>query len=140
MFSANEQIIAVKEASGDIMQMTDVLAEIPNLAVYSGDDGITFPLICLGGQGVISVVSNLLPRQVVEMVDTALNGDLEKARRLHFRLMPIFKAAFVETNPAPIKYAMQQMGLAGGPLRLPLVEIRPASRKVLDNAISDLEL
>ena len=140
MFSSNDQIIAVKEASGDIMQMTDVLAEIPELAVYSGDDGITFPLICLGGQGVISVVSNLLPQQVVQMVDAALNGDFEQARLLHFRLMPIFKAAFVETNPAPIKYAMQKMGLASGPLRLPLVEIRPASRKVLDNAISELEL
>jgi 4-hydroxy-tetrahydrodipicolinate synthase len=140
MFYANDQIVAVKEASGDIMQMTDVLAEIPELAVYSGDDGITFPLICLGGQGVISVVSNLLPRQVVEMVDTALNGDLEKTRLLHFRLMPIFKAAFVETNPAPIKYAMQKMGLAGGLLRLPLVGIRPASRAVLDNVLSKLEL
>jgi 4-hydroxy-tetrahydrodipicolinate synthase len=139
MASTNDQIIAVKEASGDIMQMTDVLAEIPELAVYSGDDGITFPLICLGGQGVISVVSNLLPRQVVEMVDTALNGNLEQARQLHFRLMPIFKAAFIETNPAPIKYAMQKMGLAGGPLRLPLVEIRPTSRTVLDNVLSNLE-
>ena len=139
MASTNDQIIAVKEASGDIMQITDVLAEIPELAVYSGDDGITFPLICLGGQGVISVVSNLLPRQVVEMADTALNGNLEQARQLHFRLMPIFKAAFIETNPAPIKYAMQKMGLAGGPLRLPLVEIRPTSRTVLDNVLSNLE-
>src|SRR3990172_218322 len=76
MASMNSQIIAVKEASGDIMQMTDVLAQIPELAVYSGDDGMTFPLICLGGQGVISVVSNLLPQQAIEMVDTALNGDL----------------------------------------------------------------
>jgi len=140
MASTNDPIIAVKEASGDIMQMTDVLAEIPELAVYSGDDGITFPLICLGGQGVISVVSNLLPQQVVEMVDTALSGNLEQARLQHFRLMPIFKAAFVETNPAPIKYAMQKMGLAGGPLRLPLVEIRPASRTVLDNVLNNLEL
>jgi len=140
MASMNSQIIAVKEASGDIMQMTDVLAQIPELAVYSGDDGMTFPLICLGGQGVISVVSNLLPQQVIEMVDTALNGDLVRARQLHFRLMPIFKAAFVETNPAPVKYAMQKMGLAGGPLRLPLVEICPASRTVLDNVLNNLEL
>lgn len=140
MFSVNEQIVAVKEASGDIMQITDVLADIPELAVYSGDDGITFPLICLGGQGVISVVSNLLPQQVVRMVDAALAGELEQARLLHYQLMPIFKAAFVETNPAPIKYAMQKMNLAAGPLRLPLVEIRPNSRTVLDNVISKLEL
>jgi 4-hydroxy-tetrahydrodipicolinate synthase len=140
MASSINQIIAVKEASGDIMQITDVLGEIPDLAVYSGDDNLTFPLICLGGQGVISVVSNLIPRQVVEMVDAALNGNFEQARQLNFHLMPIFKTAFIETNPAPIKYAMQKIGLAGGPLRLPLVEIRPASRTVLDVVLKNLEL
>lgn len=135
----NEQIIAVKEASGDIMQMTDVLMQIPGLAVYSGDDGLTFPLLCLGGQGVISVVSNLLPKQVVEMVAAALQGNIEQARQLHFRLMPIFKTAFIETNPAPIKYAMQKFGLTGGTLRLPLVEIHPASRVILDDVLKALE-
>ena len=140
MTANNEQVIAVKEASGDITQMTDVLAQIPDLAVYSGDDGMTFPLLCLGGQGVISVVSNLLPKQVVEMVNAALDGNLELARQLHFQLLPIFKTAFIETNPAPIKYAMQKIGLAAGPLRLPLVEIRPASRSALDEVLTSLEL
>lgn len=140
MAANNEQIIAVKEASGDMLQMTDVLMQIPDLIVYSGDDGLTFPLLCLGGQGVISVVSNLLPKQVVEMVAAALEGNPEQARQLHFRLMPIFKAAFIETNPAPIKYAMQKIGLAAGPLRLPLVEIRPTSRSVLDEVLNTLEL
>lgn len=140
MAANNEQVIAVKEASGDILQMTDVLMQIPDLIVYSGDDGLTFPLLCLGGQGVISVVSNLLPKQVVEMVAAALEGNTEQARQLHFRLMPIFKAAFIETNPAPIKYAMQKIGLAAGPLRLPLVEIRPASRSALDEVLNTLEL
>ena len=140
MASSINQIIAVKEASGDIMQITDVLGEIPDLAVYSGDDNLTFPLICLGGQGVISVVSNLIPRQVVEMVDAALNGNFQQARQLNFHLMPIFKTAFIETNPGPIKYAMRKIGLAGGPLRLPLVEIRPASRTVLDAVLKKLEL
>jgi 4-hydroxy-tetrahydrodipicolinate synthase len=131
----NESIIAVKEASGDIHQMVDVLAAIPEIAVYSGDDGMTFPLTCLGGQGVISVVSNLLPGLVVEMVSECLAGNLARARQLHFRLLPIFKAAFIETNPAPIKYAMSQMSLAAGPLRLPLVEIREASKKVVDSVL-----
>lgn len=140
MTAANGQVIAVKEASGDIMQMMDVLAQIPELAVYSGDDGLTFPLLALGGQGVISVVSNLLPKQVVEMVSAALDGNLELARQLHFQRMPIFKAAFIETNPAPIKYAMQKIGLAGGPLRLPLVEICPASRSFLDDVLTSLGL
>jgi 4-hydroxy-tetrahydrodipicolinate synthase len=138
MTANNELVIAVKEASGDIAQMTDVLAQIPDLAVYSGDDGMTFPLLCLGGQGVISVVSNLLPKQVVEMVTAALDGKLELARQLHFQLLPIFKAAFIETNPAPIKYAMQKAGLASGPLRLPLVEIRKSSRPVLDDVLKSL--
>lgn len=140
MAANNEQVIAVKEASGDILQMTDVLMQIPDLIVYSGDDGLTFPLLCLGGQGVISVVSNLLPKQVVEMVAASLEGNTEQARQLHFRLMPIFKAAFIETNPAPIKYAMQKIGLAAGPLRLPLVEIRPTSRSALDEVLNTLEL
>jgi 4-hydroxy-tetrahydrodipicolinate synthase len=138
MTANNEQVIAVKEASGDIAQMTEVLAQIPDLAVYSGDDGMTFPLLCLGGQGVISVVSNLLPKRVVDMVAATLDGKLELARKLHFQLLPIFKAAFIETNPAPIKYAMQKAGLASGPLRLPLVEIRQSSRPVLDEVLKSL--
>jgi 4-hydroxy-tetrahydrodipicolinate synthase len=140
MTANNEQVIAVKEASGDITQMTEVLAQIPDLAVYSGDDGMTFPLLCLGGQGVISVVSNLLPKRVVDMVAAALDGKLELARKLHFQLLPVFKAAFIETNPAPIKYAMQKAGLASGPLRLPLVEIRQSSRPVLDGVLKSLGL
>lgn len=130
-----ENIIAVKEASGDIHQMTDVLEKIPVIAVYSGDDSMTFPLTCLGGQGVISVVSNLLPELIVEMVAASLAGNLIQARQLHFKLLPIFKAAFIETNPAPIKYAMVQFGLAGGPLRLPLVGISESSKIILDTVL-----
>lgn len=140
MTATNKQVIAVKEASGDISQMMDVLAQIPDLTVYSGDDGLTFPLLALGGQGVISVVSNLLPKQVVEMTAAALDGNFELSRQLHFELLPFFKAAFIETNPAPIKYAMQKIGLAAGPLRLPLVEIRPSSRPVLDEVLKSLGL
>jgi len=125
-------VIAVKEASGDISQMMDVLTEVPKIAVYAGDDGMTFPLICLGGQGVISVVSNLLPGLVVDMVDQTLAGNIEQARELHFTLLPMFKAAFVESNPGPIKYAMGKKGLAAGPLRLPLVELLPANKAIVD--------
>lgn len=134
----SQNIIGVKEASGDINQMMDVLREIPEIAVYSGDDGMTFPLMSLGGQGVISVVSNLLPAELVEMVLSALDGNWEQACAMHFQLMPIFKAAFVETNPAPIKYAMAKRGLAAGPLRLPLVEILPASQAKVDAVLEKL--
>lgn len=135
-----ENIAAVKEASGDINQMMDVIQRIPELAVYSGDDAMAFPLICLGGQGVISVVSNLLPELLVRMTGAALEGNVSLARKLHYELMPIFKAAFIETNPAPIKYAMQRCGLAGGPLRLPLVEILPATRSRMDAVLRALDL
>jgi 4-hydroxy-tetrahydrodipicolinate synthase len=134
----NKNIIAVKEASGDIHQMMDVLRDIPEIAVYSGDDGMTYPLMSLGGHGVISVISNLLPGELVEMVTHALDGDWDRARMLHFRLLPLFKAAFVETNPAPIKYAMAKRGLAAGPLRLPLVEILPSSQAKLDAVLEKL--
>ncbi|GAB4469439.1 MAG: 4-hydroxy-tetrahydrodipicolinate synthase [Anaerolineales bacterium] len=133
-----DQIIAVKEASGDIAQIMDVLHQIPEIAVYSGDDNLTFPMICLGAQGVISVISNLFPAMIVKMVDAALNGEIVKARELHFKLLPLFKAAFIETNPAPIKYAMNRSGHAAGPLRLPLVEIRPQSKKILDKVLDEL--
>lgn len=132
----NKNIIGVKEASGDIIQMMDVLRDIQEIAVYSGDDGITFPLLSLGGQGVISVISNLLPTEMVEMVSSALEGQWDRARKIHFHLQPLFKAAFVETNPAPIKYAMAKRGLAAGPLRLPLVEISPSSQAKV-NAVLD---
>jgi 4-hydroxy-tetrahydrodipicolinate synthase len=128
----SENVIAVKEASGDIHQMTDVLTEIPDIRVYSGDDAMTFPLICLGGHGVVSVVSNLYPGLVVEMVDNAIASRVQRARELHFTLLPMFKAAFIESNPGPIKYAMGKMDLAAGPLRLPLVEVGEASKAVLD--------
>jgi 4-hydroxy-tetrahydrodipicolinate synthase len=130
-----ENVIGVKEASGDIHQMMDVLETIPEIAVYSGDDGMTFPLICLGGQGVISVVSNLLPELVVNLVSESLAGSLIKARQLHFKLLPVFKAAFIESNPGPIKYAMDRSGLAAGPLRLPLVEIKDSSKVLIDSVL-----
>lgn len=133
----HERIIAVKEASGNINQMGDVISEIPSLRVYSGDDGLTLPLLSIGGLGVISVVSNLLPAPLVEMVNAGLSGNFKRAGELHYKLLPMFKAAFIESNPAPIKYAMSQSELAAGPLRLPLVEVTQASRDVLDSVMSN---
>ncbi len=133
-----ENVVAVKEASGDINQMMDVLDRIPEMAVYSGDDGMTFPLICLGGQGVISVISNLFPAKVVAMTQHALDGRMEAARKIHFELLPIFKAAFVETNPGPIKYAMDRKGLAAGPLRLPLVEMSAENKAKMDEVLEQM--
>ena len=137
-------IAGVKEASGNISQMMDVIARIknrhPDFAVLSGDDGLTLPLIACGGDGVVSVVSNLTPNLVSEMVNAALSGDFEKARSLHYRLLPFFKAAFVDGNPSSIKYAMNLKGLPAGKPRLPLVEVCESAKKVIEKALKDCSL
>jgi len=124
-------IVGVKEASGDINQMMDVIATIkakkPEFIVLSGDDGLTLPLVALGGDGVISVVSNLAPKEVTAMTMAGLSGDIAKARAMHYKLLPAFKDAFIETNPIPIKAAMLMKGLPSGTLRLPLVPLSKAN-------------
>ncbi len=137
-------IVGVKEASGNINQMTDVLAKIkakhPNFAVLSGDDGLTLPLLSLGGDGVVSVVSNLAPKEVKAMVDAGLKGKFDEARKMHFRLLPIFKAAFVDGNPTSIKYAMNLKGLPAGGVRAPLVEVNANAKKVIKAALEACKL
>ncbi len=125
----HKNIIGVKEASGDIGQMGDVLAELPNdFTVLSGDDGMTLPLMALGGKGVISVISNLFPKKCVALTDAALKGEFEKARALHFELLPFIHVAFIETNPIPIKTAMNLCGWHGGHFRMPMCEMQPANK------------
>lgn len=140
-------VIGVKEASGDINQIMSVIREIklqkPDFSVLSGDDGLTLPLIGVGGDGVVSVVSNFVPSFMVEMVHAALDGRLADAQRIHYRLMPFFKAAFVDGNPTSIKYAMNfrgGTGRAAGAVRLPLVEANDEAKKVIEKAIADCAL
>ena len=133
-------IAGVKEASGSISQMTDVIDTIkskhPDFAVLSGDDAMTLPLIACGGDGVVSVVSNAAPALVSEMVKAALSGDYEAARKIHYRLLPFFKAAFVDGNPTSIKYAMRVKGLPSGSVRLPLVDVHDEAKKIIEEALS----
>lgn len=121
-------VAGVKEASGDINQMMEVISTIKakksDFVVFSGDDALTLPLLALGGDGVISVVSNAAPKQVTAMTLAALAGDYAKAREMHYKLMPAFKAAFIETNPVPIKAVMNMMKIPAGTLRLPLVSLQ----------------
>jgi 4-hydroxy-tetrahydrodipicolinate synthase len=141
-------IAGVKEASGDINQMGDVIREVavPTMTggrrfwVLSGDDAMTLPLMVLGGDGVISVISNVLPAKVKAMVSSCITGDFDKARKIHFELLPFIKAAFVETNPIPVKRAAALMGLPAGPVRLPLGKISSSSEDVLKKAMIDLGL
>ncbi|MDR1862504.1 MAG: 4-hydroxy-tetrahydrodipicolinate synthase [Treponema sp.] len=137
-------IAGVKEASGDLGQMADVISAIAlpfktqgrSFAVLSGDDAMTLPLAALGGGGVISVISNLVPARVKALTGACLSGDFEEARRLHFELLPLVRAAFIETNPVPIKAAMTWAGLPGGPCRLPLGRLDPKNEPPLRAALT----
>jgi 4-hydroxy-tetrahydrodipicolinate synthase len=139
-------IVGVKEASGDVNQMGDVIRNIKiparaagkDFLVLSGDDGLTLPLMSLGGDGVISVISNLAPRRVKALSDACLRGGFEEARRLHYELLPLIKAAFIETNPVPIKAAMGWAGLPAGPARLPLGKLDPENEAPLREAVEGL--
>lgn len=137
-------IAGVKEASGDISQMTDVIHTIARkksgFSVLSGDDALNFPLACLGGDGVISVVSNIAPAEVSALTKAALSGDLDTAREIHYRLMPAFRGAFIETNPVPIKAAMAMKGLPSGSLRLPLCDLLPQSVPLVRAAFTEAGL
>jgi 4-hydroxy-tetrahydrodipicolinate synthase len=138
-------VVAVKEASGDIGQMADVIdricrAEDDPFWVVSGDDALTLPLMSLGGHGVISVVSNLVPERMVALVKAAEAGDFETAREIHYELLPLFKASFIETNPVPIKTAMNLCGLPVGGVRSPLAPLTDASHARLAETLSAMGL
>ncbi len=119
--ASHPNAIAVKEASGDLGQMMDVINSRPkDFAVLSGDDNMAVPLTLMGGSGVISVASNIIPRYMGEMIEAARKGNVEKARTMHFELLPLFKGMFLETNPLPVKACLAQMGLLEPVWRLPL--------------------
>ncbi|MCM1322118.1 MAG: 4-hydroxy-tetrahydrodipicolinate synthase [Bacteroides sp.] len=137
-------IAGVKEASGDINQMMEVIARLGGSArdfsVLSGDDALALPLISCGGDGVVSVVSNLAPALVADLVHAALDGDMQKAREIHYRLLPFFKAAFCDGNPVSIKYAMNKKGLPAGAVRLPLAEANDSAKKIIEQALEQCAL
>ena len=122
-------IVGVKEASGSLDQMCQVIMRCgPDFSVLSGDDNLTLPLLAIGGTGVISVIANILPRDTAEMVHAALDGDWKRARELHYRLYPMARAAFLETNPIPIKEAMAMAGMIEPEFRLPMCRMADANR------------
>src|SRR5687767_7452127 len=127
-----QNIRGVKEASGSLDQMSQVIAACgPGFSVLSGDDNITLALMAIGGHGVISVIANLLPRETADMVHAALEGDIKRARELHYRLFPLARAAFLETNPIPIKEAMAMVGMLEPEFRLPMCRMSDANRETL---------
>jgi len=129
-------VFAVKEASGDLGQVMTLLADRPEgFLVLSGEDDLTLPLVALGADGVISVVANEAPLAYSDLVRAALAGDLETARELHFRLLDLMRANFVETNPIPVKAAVQLLGGAEARVRSPLVPASPRTLEVLRDAL-----
>ena len=135
-----KNIVAIKEASGSLSQQSQIIEQTrgSDFVLLSGDDDLTLPTIALGGQGVVSVVANVAPRKTVTMVDAALKGDMEKARELHYELAPLVRAMFLETNPIPVKTAHKYLGLANGPLRLPLGEMAPEKEEKLKEILARL--
>ena len=137
-------IVGVKEASGSVAQMMEVIGQIKNkktdFSVMSGDDGLTLPLIASGGDGIISVASNLIPSLMHDLAHAALDGDFKTAREIHYRLAPFFKAEFCDGNPSSIKYAMNYKKMPSGPCRLPLVEVTDSAKAIIEKAIKDCNL
>lgn len=136
-----ENIVAVKEASGNLSQMMEILRERPaNFLVLSGDDALTLPLLALGGDGLISVASNEAPDLMSRMVRAALDGDWTSAREQHYRLLPLMEANFIESSPGPVKAAMTMMGLIEENFRLPLVPVEEKTREKMREVLNELAL
>lgn len=134
-------IVAIKEASGNISQMADLLNAVPeSFLVFSGDDAVTLPLIALGGVGIISVVSNQIPREMAEMTRAALANDWTTARKLHRKYLPLMQANFIESNPMPVKAVLAMMGRIGENYRLPMVRVKAETRAKLEKIASQAGL
>lgn len=134
-------VAGVKEASGDLNQVCDILRATPkSFSVLSGDDFLFFPMMALGAKGVISVTSNVAPRAMAELYDAYVIGEISRAREIHYRLWPLFRGCFLETNPIPAKTALAMMGRIREEFRLPLCPMGDANRKALAQVLSDLRL
>jgi len=136
-----ENIVAVKEASGNLSQIMEILHQRPDgFRVLSGDDALTFPMIALGADGLISVASNEAPELMARMVDLALEGKWSEARELHYHLLPLMEVNFIESSPGPVKAGLAMMNLIGENFRLPLVPIQEKSRAQLRVVLAELGL
>ncbi|MDK2826457.1 dihydrodipicolinate synthase [Methanolobus vulcani] len=135
-----DNIVAVKEASGSLGKFSQILEETADedFEVLSGEDGLTFPSMALGGAGVISVVANIVPGKMVQLAEAVKACDLETARMIHFEIAPLTRALFTETNPIPVKRAVELIGLSSGDMRLPLAPLSNENSVTLENALRNL--
>jgi 4-hydroxy-tetrahydrodipicolinate synthase len=133
-------IVGIKEASGNLAKVSQILETTvdEDFTIISGEDGLTLPILSVGGKGVISVAANIVPDKMVKMVNSALAGDYETARKVHFEIAPLIRALFLETNPIPVKKAAELIGLAGGSVRLPLAPLSEANAGKLEEELRKL--
>ncbi len=129
-----------KESTPNMDRISEIINKIPGFTVFSGDDSLTLPMMSLGAKGVISVISNVLPKEVKSLVEHALRGDFEKARKFHYYLLEIFKIMFIETNPIPVKTALSLMGYVKKEFRLPLCEMLPQNEEKLKEVLKKYKL
>ena len=136
-----KNIVAVKEASGSLDQMSRIKALCPpSFQLISGDDSLTLPVLSIGGIGIISVVANIVPRDVANLVSAFQKGNIKKAQSLHYKLLPLIKAVFIETNPIPVKTAMGLLGMCESDLRLPMCAMLPENLEKLKKALRNYGL
>jgi 4-hydroxy-tetrahydrodipicolinate synthase len=136
-----KNIVGVKEASGSLDQMSRIRQLCrPDFDLISGDDSLTLPILSIGGTGIISVAANIVPKDVADMVAAFEKGNMKEAVKLHYKLLPLIKAMFIETNPIPVKTAMGLMGLCGPDLRLPMCGMTPENKEKLVKALKDYGL
>ena len=133
-------MVSIKEASADLAQCMEIIRHAPaGFNLLSGEDNLTVPLVALGAKGVISVTSNEMPREFSRMVRFALDGHFEEARAIHFELLDLMKINFIESNPGPVKAALAMMGIVQECYRLPLVPVRPESRRKIRETLEHLD-
>ena len=135
-----KNIVAVKEASGSLDQMSQIRMLAPEMDLISGDDALTVPIMAIGGTGVISVLSNICPKVVADLVNAMLKKDLDKANEIAFKWLPLVKAMFIETNPIPVKAAMAMMGLCSDEMRLPMCSLSDEHKESLRKTLQSYNL
>ncbi|HEY5649289.1 MAG TPA: 4-hydroxy-tetrahydrodipicolinate synthase [Nitrospiria bacterium] len=139
--SGEKNIVAVKEASGSLAQVSEVIRRCGDrLAVLSGDDPLTLPILSLGGRGVISASANILPREFAQMIQSGLKNDWDAARRIHYKMAPLVDSLFLETNPVPVKTALGILGKCSDEVRQPLSPLTQGNRTILEKALKDYGL
>ena len=139
--AGHDNIVGVKEASASMAQVMELVHSRPDgFCILSGDDNLTLPIVMLGGDGVISVASNVVPDRMKSLVEEALSGNAERARTLHYELLPLFRAVFLDTNPIPVKYALAALGRMEEVYRLPMCELSDDNKRKLDGVLDQLQI